>query len=93
MAYLYMNKHRRGNGKHLSRVIKAINLGFATDQNRSAYKFYVPETRKFLLLNQARYDKTFFSYSTAKIIEQDKNDHLTNILCQVQSGATLVAYY
>jgi hypothetical protein len=92
MAWVYMNKDRRGNGKHLPRSVKAINLSFATDHNMSAYKFYMLDTNKLLLSNQGRFDETLFPFRTESIIAQDKEDHLTNILRRVPSGATWVAY-
>jgi hypothetical protein len=86
-----MNKDRRGNGKHLPRAVKVINLGFATDHSMSAYKFYILDTKKLLLSNQGRFEETLFPVRTESIIEQDKEDHLTIILRRVLSGATWVA--
>ena len=40
LSYVYMNKDRRGNGKHLSQALNAIHLGFASDHNMSAHKIY-----------------------------------------------------
>lgn len=42
-AWVYLNKDRRGNGKHLLCTVEAINLGFATDHDMSTYKVFVPE--------------------------------------------------
>ena len=53
-AYIYLDEDRRRKGKHVPRAVEAINLGFATDHNMSAYKFYVPSTRKIMLCNQAK---------------------------------------
>ena len=91
-AYIYLNDERRGKGKHISRAVEAINLGFATDHDMSAYKFFVPETRKLMLCNQAKFDELYFPYSKQKIIDQDKEDHLTNILTRVPSGSRWVPY-
>jgi hypothetical protein len=30
-AYMYLNEERRGKGKHITRAVEAINLGFAAD--------------------------------------------------------------
>jgi hypothetical protein len=87
-----MSKDRRGNGKHLPHSVKAINLGFATGLNTSEYKFYILDTKKLLLSNQGRCDETLFPIRTESIIEQNKEDHLTNILWRVPLGATWVAY-
>ena len=91
-AYIYLNDERRGKGKHIARAVEAINLGFATDHNMSAYKFFVPETRKLMLCNQAKFDELYFPYRNQKIIVQDKEDHLTNILSRVPSGSKWVPY-
>ncbi len=45
-AFVYLNKDRRENGKHIARGIDAVNLGFAS--NTSAYILYIPE-RKTLI--------------------------------------------
>jgi hypothetical protein len=68
-AYIYLNEERRGKGGHIPRAVEAINLnlGFAPDHNMSAYKFYVPSTRKIMLCNQARFDELFFPYRTREI--------------------------
>ena len=58
----------------------------------SSYKFYVLETKKLMLSIEARFDELVFPYRTESIIMQDKEDHLTNILRRVPSGATWVAY-
>ena len=78
--YIYINDEQRGKGKHIVRAVEAINLGFATDHNMSAYKFFVPETLKLMLCNQAKFDELYFPHSKQKIIDQNKEDHLTNIL-------------
>jgi hypothetical protein len=41
-VYMYLNSERRANGKHISRPVEAINLGFATDHNMSGYKLFIP---------------------------------------------------
>jgi hypothetical protein len=92
MPYIYLFEDRRGKGKHIPRAVEAINLGFATDHNMSAYKFYVPSTRKMMLCNQAKFDELFFPYRTLEILERDKDDHRTNILGRVPSGSKWVPY-
>ncbi len=83
---------RNRKGKHIPRAVEAINLGFATDHNMGAYKFYVPSTRKIMLCNQARFDELFFPYRTREILERDKDDHRTNILGRVPSGSKWIPY-
>ena len=58
----------------------------------SAYKFYVPSTRKIMLCNQAKFDELFFPYRTREILERDKDDHRTNILGRVPSGSKWIPY-
>ena len=58
----------------------------------SAYKFFVPETRKLMLCNQAKFDELYFPYRKQKIIDQDKEDHLTNILSRLPCGSRWVPY-
>ena len=62
-AYVYLNDERRGKGKHIARAVEAINLGFATDHNTSAYKFYIPESRKVMVCGQAKFDELYFPFS------------------------------
>jgi hypothetical protein len=40
-----LNKERREKGKHTPRAVEAIHLGFASDCNMGAYKFYIPSSR------------------------------------------------
>jgi hypothetical protein len=65
----------------------------ASDHNIRAHKFYCFETKKLILSNEVQYDEHTFPYRTESVITQDKEDHLTNILLLVPSGATWVAYY
>jgi hypothetical protein len=60
-AYVYLNVERRERGKHVVRAIEAINLGFATDHNMTAYKFWIPAKRKLMLCNQGKFDELLFS--------------------------------
>jgi hypothetical protein len=45
-AYVHLNKERRAPGKHTSKAVEAIHLGFASDCHMSAYKIYVPSTEQ-----------------------------------------------
>jgi hypothetical protein len=45
-----------------------------------------------ILSNEVQYDEHTFPYRTESVFAQDKEDHLTNILLGVPSGATWVAY-
>ena len=91
-AYVYLNEERRARGKHVARAFEAIYLGFATDHNMSAYKFFIPEGRKLMLCNQARFDELLFPFRKQSIIEQDKDDHRTNILTRDAAGSKWVPY-
>ena len=75
-----------------SAMYLSLDLWFATDHNMSAYKFYVPSTRKVMLCNQARFDELFFPYRSREILERDKDDHRTNILGRVPSGSKWIPY-
>ena len=87
-----LNEERRARGKHVARAVEAIYLGFATDHNMSAYKFFIPEGRKLMLCNQARFDELIFPLRKQSIIEQDKDDHRTNILTRDAAGSKWVPY-
>ena len=58
----------------------------------SAYKFYVPSTRKVMLCNQARFDDLFFPDLNQEILEREKDYHSTNILGRVPSGSKWIPY-
>ena len=49
-AYMHLNKERREKGRHAPRAIEVINLGLATDENTSGYKFYIESSGKILIL-------------------------------------------
>ena len=91
-AYVYLNEERRARGKHVARAVEAIYLGFATDHNMSAYKFFIPEGRKLMLCNQARFDELLFPIRKQSIIEQDKDDRRTNTLTRDATGSKWVPY-
>ena len=38
-VYMHLNKERREKRRHAPKGVEAINLGFATDFNKSGYKF------------------------------------------------------
>ncbi len=52
LAYVYPNDDRRGKGKHIALAVEAVNLGFTTDLNTSAYKVYVPSNGKLMTSTQ-----------------------------------------
>ena len=62
LSYVLRNKDRQGDGKHLPRAVKARNIGFASDRNMSSYKFFVLETKKLMISNEAQFDDLVFSY-------------------------------
>ena len=55
---MHQNKEMRAKGRGAPRAFKVLNLGLATDCNTSGYKLLIEETRKFLILNQVRFDET-----------------------------------
>jgi hypothetical protein len=87
-----MGIYEQGQKGNIICAVNAISLGFATDHNLSTYKFYILDTKKLLLSNQGLFDETLFPFRTESIIDQDKEEHPTNILRRVPSGATWVAY-
>ena len=89
---MYLNEERRPPGKHVPRAIEAINLGFATDLSTSGYKLFIPETGKILVSNQVKFDERFFPYRKQKVLDQDKQDEITNILHRVPSTSTWIPY-
>ena len=91
-AYMYLNEERRPPGKHVPRAVEAINLGFATDLNTSGYKLFIPETGKTIVSNQVKFDERSFPYRKQKVLDQDKQDELTNILHRVPSSSNWVPY-
>jgi hypothetical protein len=68
-AYVHLNKDRREKGKHTPRAVEAIHLGFASDCNMSAYKFYIPLSGKCIISNQARFDEESFPYRNQDMIK------------------------
>ena len=47
--------------------------------SKSTYKFFTQDTRKLMLCCQAKTDDLLFSFCKQEIIDQNKEDHLTNI--------------
>ncbi len=68
-VYVHLNKERREKGKHTPRAVEAIHLGFASDCNMSAYKFYISSSRKCIVSNQALFDEESFSYRNQDMIK------------------------
>ena len=52
-AWAYLDKQRREKGKHTPRAKEAIYVG--VNDNMSAWAFYIPEDRKIMPTNQARF--------------------------------------
>jgi hypothetical protein len=92
-AYVHLNKERRLPGKHTPRAVEAIHLGFASDCNMSAYKFYVPSTGQVIYSNQAKFDENFYPYRNQDMIEgMLADDHNVDILSQLQKDVTWVEF-
>ena len=51
---------RKGPGKFEDRGIEVINLGYATDQNTSGYKVYIPSEKTIRITNQLQFDEDIF---------------------------------
>jgi hypothetical protein len=58
--------------------VEAIHLGFASDCNMSAYKFYFSSSGKCIASNQARFDEESFPYKIQDMIsgKLDENNNL-----------------
>ena len=69
-AYMHLNKERREKGRHAPRAIEVINLGLATDENTSGYKFYIESSGKTLISNQAKFDENLFPYRNPDMINE-----------------------
>jgi hypothetical protein len=82
-AYVHLNKERREKGKHTPRAVEAIHIGFASDCNMSAYKFYIPSSRKCIVSNQARFDEESFPYRNQDMIrgklDEDNNLEILSV--------------
>ncbi len=82
-AYVHLNKERREKGKHTHRAVEAIHLGFASDCNMSAYKFYIPSSGKCIVSNQARFDEESFPYRNQDMIrgklDEDNNLEILSV--------------
>jgi hypothetical protein len=77
-AYVHLTKERREKGKHTPR---AVDLGFASDCNFSAYKFYIPSSGKCIVSNQARFDEESFPYRNQDMIrgKLDEDNKIENL--------------
>ncbi len=89
-AFIYLNKDRQENGKHIARGIDAVNLGFAS--NTSAYILYIPERKTLITTNQVKFDESEFPFRKAKMVEQYLSDNSIDILFQSAADVTWVPY-
>ena len=78
--------------KEESMLSERLKRPIATDHNTSAYKFWITEERKRMTCNQGEFDELLFPDSKQEIIDQDKEDHLTNILIHAPRGSKWVPY-
>jgi hypothetical protein len=81
-AWVYLESDRREKGRHTSRAIEAINVGFEPNilLLYSAYCFFIPEKNNSMTLNQARFDESSFPFRKQKMVEQFQFDDSTDIL-------------
>ena len=78
---MFLNKERREKGKTAPRAVEAINLGFASDLNTSAYKVLIEKTGQILTSNQLEFDENFFPYRKEELISKlDEGDNEIDIL-------------
>jgi len=91
-AYVHLNKERREKGKHAPRAVEAIHLGFASDCNMSAYKFYIPSSGKCIVSNQARFDEESFPYRNQDMIrgKLDEDNNIEILHSKIQNGTGCV---
>ena len=87
---MHLIKARREKGKNAPRVVEAVNLDFASNRNTSAYKLYIPSTRK---INQAVFDESFYPYSKEELIKQlDEGGDELDILYKASSPIKWLEY-
>ena len=78
---MFLNKERREKGKTAPRAVEVINLGIASDLNKSAYKVLVEKTGQILTSNQREFDENFFPYRKVELISKlDEGDNEIDIL-------------
>ena len=78
-AYTHLTNAGREKGNGAPRAVEAVNLGFASDRNTSAYKLYIPSTRQIIVTNQAVYDERFFPYRKEELIKQLSSSLLKSV--------------
>jgi hypothetical protein len=91
---MHLNKDRREKGKTASRAVDAINFGFATDLNTSAYKIFSPSTGLVLLSNQLVFDESFFPYRKEELVlkHKDEGDDRIDILFKASAPIDWMTY-
>ena len=67
-CWMYLNKDRREKGKTAPRAVEAINLGFASNMNTSAYKILIPSTGQVFASNQIVFDESVFPYRKEELM-------------------------
>ncbi len=78
---MYLTQARREKGKGVLRSVEGVNLGFTSNHNTSAYKFYIPSTRQIITTNYVVFDESFFPYCKEELIKQlDEGDDELDIL-------------
>ena len=90
---MHLNKDRREKGKTAPRAVEAINLGFASDMNTSAYKILIPSTGQVFASNQIVFDESVFPYRKEELIKKmDEGDEEIDILFKASSPITWLKY-
>jgi hypothetical protein len=81
-AWVHLNSDKREKGKHNPRGQEAIYLGF--EPNTSAWSYFIPDKQQLWSTNQAQFDKHFFPFHKATIIDKYHLDCANDILFQDQ---------
>ena len=69
-CFMYLNKDRRDLGKHTARARRMVYMGFASDDNTSAWKLYDPEKNKFYTSNQVKFNERVFPFRTEAMLNK-----------------------
>ncbi len=83
-----------GKAQVAPRALEAVNLGFASDSNTSAYNLYIPLTRQIIVINQVVFDDSSFPYPKEEFIQQlDGGDDKLIILYKASSPSKWLKYH
>ena len=85
-----MGISRQAEGKHTPRAKEAVYVGFTN--NMSAWAFYIPESKKIMASNQAKFSEYEFLFRNRKMVNQFLSDNSTDILYQHASDVKWEPY-